>query len=92
MANIFPAFVQAHPSFVLPELILQYSQASGFTEALAGGEVMPKLGTGDLLVYAKTLQLRTQVAAGQVAYNQLPSVTISAAQISTPSYLLRARA
>ncbi len=92
MPNIFPAYIQAHPSFVMPELILQYSQASGFTEALAGSEVQPKLGAGDLQVYAKTLQLRTQVAAGQVAYNSLPGVAITAAQISTPTYLLRARA
>ena len=92
MANIFPSFVQAHPSYVLPELILQYAQASGFTEMLAGGDVQPRLGEGDLYVYAKKLELRTKVAAGQVAYEQLPSVTVGASQISTPTYLVRARA
>jgi hypothetical protein len=92
MANIFPAFEQVHPSFMLPELVLQYAQASGFTESLAGGNVQPKLSEGDLFVYVKALELRTQIAAGQVAYNQLPSQTIVAHQAASPTYLLRARA
>lgn len=92
MASIFPAFVQAHPSYVLPELILQYAQASGFTEMLAGGDVQARLGEGDLYVYAKKLELRTKVAAGQQPFDQLPSVTVGASQISTPTYLVRARA
>ena len=92
MANVFPAFVQAHPSYMMPELVLQYQQASGFTEALAGGEVLPRLGDGDLAVYGKRLELRTQVAGGQSAYNQLPSVSLVAGQFSTPTYLWRVRA
>lgn len=92
MANVFPAYVQAHPSFMMPELVLQYQQASGFTESLAGGEVMPRLGEGDLAVYGKRLELRTQVAGGQVAYNDLPSVSLVAGQFSTPTYLWRVRA
>lgn len=90
--NVFPSFVQAHPNFTLPEIILQYQQASGFTESLAGGEVQPRLGAGDLSVYAKTLQLRTQVGGGQVAYNKLPSVALVAGMVSTPTYLWRIRA
>lgn len=92
MANIFPSYVTANPSYMMPELILQYSQASGFTDALAGRSLMPRLGDGDLYVYAKKIGLRTKVAGGQVAYNQLPSVTVDASMISTPTYLLRARA
>lgn len=92
MSNIFPSFVQAHPSYVMPEIIMQYAQASGFQEMLAGGDVMARLGEGDLFVYAKKLELRTKVAGGQVAYEQLPSVTVGASPISTPTYLLRARA
>lgn len=92
MANIFPSFVTANPSFILPELILQYSQASGFTDVLAGRSLMPRLGDGDLYVYAKKIDLRTKAAAGQVAYNALPGVTVSASMVSTPTYLVRARA
>lgn len=90
--NVFPSFVQAHPNYMMPEIVLQYQQASGFTESLAGREVQPRLGEGDLFVYAKTLQLRTQVAGGQVAYNKLPSVSLVAGQVSTPTYLWRIRA
>lgn len=90
--NVFPSFVQAHPNFMMPEIVLQYQQASGFTESLAGGEVQPRLGEGDLSVYAKTLQLRTQVAGGQTAYNKLPSVSLVAGQVATPTYLWRIRA
>ncbi len=92
MPAIFPAYVVANPSFVMPEIVLQYSQASGFAEALAGGTVMPRLGEGDLYVYAKALELRTQIAAGQTAYEALPSVTVAAHMASTPTYLMRARA
>ena len=92
MANVFPAYVQAHPSFMMPEVVLQYQQASGFAESLAGREVLPRLGEGDLAVYGKALELRTQVAGGQVAYNALPSVTLVAHQFSTPTYLWRVRA
>ena len=67
MANIFPAFEQVHPSFMMPELVIQYAQASGFTESLAGGNVQPKLSEGDLFVYGKALELRTQIAAGQIS-------------------------
>lgn len=92
MSNIFPSYVIANPAFVMPELILQYQQASGAFDTLATGNIMPRLGEGDLYAYVKRLDLRTKVAAGQSAYNQLPSVTINAQMISTPTYLLRTRA
>jgi len=92
MASIFPAYIQAHPSYTMPELVLQYQQVSGFTEALAGGDIMPRLGQGDLQVYVKGVEVRTQIAAGQTAYNMLPSQTVEASMKSTPTYLMRARA
>jgi hypothetical protein len=52
---------------------------------------MVKLSNGDLYVYIKTINLRTRTAAGQAAYNQLPSCDIELAQISTPTYLCRVR-
>ena len=92
MANIFPALIRALPGYVMPETVVQFQQASAFGNALAGGNPMSRLGAGDLFVYAKGVRLRTQGAAGQVAYNQLPTVTMSAEQYSTPSYLFRSRA
>lgn len=91
MAAITPSFVRVSPSYVMPEWILQYQQASGAFELLAGGDPMIRLSEGDQYVYGKTLYLKTEVAVGQVSYNQLPSVSMEAAQIRMPTYLMRVR-
>lgn len=92
MANITPSWVQVNPSLVLPEALIQYQQASGAFELLAGSNPMVRLGEGDLYVYIKRFDIRTRVASGQTAYNQLPSVAIGANMIMTPTYLTRVRA
>jgi hypothetical protein len=92
MTNVTASWVQTHPSYVLPENIVQFQQASGAFELLAGSNPMVRLGEGDLYVYIKRFDLRTRVAAGQSAYNSLPSVTVNADMISTPTYLVRVRA
>ena len=92
MPNIAPAFVTVNPSFMMPELLLPYSQASGAFEVLAGGEPLVRLDEGDLVVYVKRIDLRTKMAAGQAAYNQLPSVSTALSMISTATYLMRVRA
>ena len=89
--NQAPAFIQVHPSFVEPGLILPYAQASGAFDLIAEGEPLVRLGEGDLAVYMKRMDLRTNVAAGQSAYNSLPSISTALSQISTPTYLLRVR-
>jgi len=92
MANITPSWVQVNPSYVMPEILLQNQQASGAFETLAGSNPMVRLGEGDLYAYIKSFDIRTKVMAAQAATNQLPSVTVNAKMISTPSYLLRVRA
>ncbi|MES2048861.1 MAG: DUF2184 domain-containing protein [Pseudomonadota bacterium] len=92
MAAITPSFTRVSPSYVMPEWILQYQQASGAFELLAGGDPLIRLSEGDQYVYGKTLFLKTEIAVGQVAYNQLPSVSMEAAQIRMPTYLMRVRA
>jgi len=92
MALIAPAFVTVNPSFIEPGLLLPYSQESGAFETLAGGQPLTRLGEGDLFVYMRRIELRTKVAGGQSAYNQLPSISAALSMISTPSYLLRVRA
>ena len=92
MANITPSWVQVHPSYVMPEFLIQQQQASGAFNLLAGEEPMVRLGDGDLYAYVKRLDIRTKASAGQSAYNMLPSVTTVASMISTPSYLIRVRA
>jgi hypothetical protein len=92
MAAIFPSFPVVQPSFMMPELIMNYQQASGAFEVLATGDAMPRLGAGDLYVYIKTLDIRTNVSNSQAANgNQLPSVTLDAGYRSTPTYLHRCR-
>lgn len=92
MATIAPSFVIVNPSFIMPEILLQYQQASGAFDTLATGDPLVRLGEGDLYVYIKKFDIRTKVAGGQAAYNQLPSVMVQAQMISTPSYLIRVRA
>ena len=92
MANIAPSFVTVNPSYTMPELLLPYSQASGAFDLLATGEPMQRLADGDLYAYIKRADVRTKTAAGQAAYNSLPSVSIAMSQISTPTYLQRVRA
>ena len=92
MPNIAPAFVTLNPSYTLPETILPYSQVSGFLDILGGGQIHTRLSDGDLAVYIKRVDVRTKVAAGQAAHNQLPSISTVLSQISTPTYLLRVRA
>ena len=53
---------------------------------------MVRLGEGDLYAYIKRIQMRTTMAAGQSAYNELPGVNFAFDQISAPTYLLRCRA
>lgn len=86
------AFVTVNPSFMEPELLLQYSQASGFIDTLAGSQMRVRIAEDDLLVYMKQLNLRTKIAAGQAGgFQELPGIDISASMMSMPTYLLRTR-
>lgn len=92
MANLSPAQFVINPSFMEPGVLMPFTQSSGWAECLADGQPLPRLSEGDLAVYMKRIDLRTKTAAGQSAYNSLPSVSIVSSLISTPTYLLRVRA
>lgn len=85
------AWLTLNPSFVEPEFLLQYSQASGFVDILADGQLRVRMAEDDLLVYMKQLNLRTRMAASQAGSQELPSVDVQATMISAPSYLLQVR-
>lgn len=85
------AFVITHPSFIEPEIMLQYSLVSGFVDLYADSQLRVRIAEDDLLVYMKSLTLRTKVASGTAAYNELPGVDVAAQMISTPTYLFRTR-
>lgn len=92
MGMITPSWIQVNPSYVMPEILLQYQQASGAFDLLAGRDPMARLSSNDLAVYIKKADIRTKTASGQTSYNQLPSVSVQMAMISTPTYLIRTRA
>lgn len=75
-----------------PEFIVQQNQASNAFDLLDKGDLRVRLSDTDQYVYMKTLQIRTRTAASQQAYNELPSCTLVAGMISTPTYLMRLRA
>lgn len=85
-------FATINPSYIVPELLMPYSQKSGAFELLAEGAPSIRLSEGDLQVYVKTIQLRTENAAGQSAYTEVPSCGISTDLISTPTYMYKAQA
>lgn len=85
------AYTTINPSFIEPEFLLQYSQASQFIDLLADGQLRVRLAEDDLVVYMKQLNLRTKVAASQAGSQQLPSVDVQATMISAPTYLLQVR-
>jgi hypothetical protein len=92
VANIVPAQIRVSPHYLIPELILQYQQASGAFDLIATGDPLVRLGEGDLAVYGKRLDVRTEVTTSQFAPNQLPSCTVVYNEISTPTYLIQTRA
>jgi hypothetical protein len=92
MANLATSWVLTHPSFMEPELLLQYNQASGAFATLATGNPLVKIGSEDKYVYIRQLQVRTKVQTNAAAGNLLPSATIVPDLIQTPTYLNRTRA
>jgi hypothetical protein len=91
MGSIFPGYLKVSPSFTEPEKIVTYAQATGAFAALAGGKPRVKIGPADLYVYIDSLDLRTNAAAGQSAFNSLPSASIVPDYISTQTYLIGVR-
>jgi hypothetical protein len=91
MSALSASRVIVQPSYILPEALLQYNQVSGAFQALADDGIMSRLSEGDLYTYVKKVEVRTKVAAGQVAGNQLPGVQIVTSMGSIPTYLIRTR-
>ena len=92
MSGFAPSYVTVNPHHMMPELIMQYSLASGAFTTLATENPMPRLGEADLYVYAKKVQLTTQVSANQSTANQLPSASVIPSMFSTATYRLQTRA
>ena len=91
MSGFAPSFVTVNPNLMLPENIMQYSLASGAFSTLATENPMVRLGEADLYVYAKKIQLTSQVSANQSTANQLPSASVIPSMVSTATYRLQTR-
>ena len=83
------AFATVSPHFMEPEALVQQTQASGFTETLADGQLRIRLANDDLYVYMRQINLKTKMASGQANFNELPGVNISTGLISTATYLFK---
>lgn len=85
------AYEMYHPSFVEPEFILPYAQVSGAFDLVDGGAPRNRLSEGDLFVYMKRVDIRTQVASTRSNINSLPGVNFTFGQVSMPTYLFQVR-
>lgn len=88
----FPTAAKVTPSFTEPDYIVTWAQASGAFAALPESKPRVKIGPEDMAVYVNTLDLRTDVVAGQSPSNLLPSAMITVDYNSTATYLIRTRA
>ena len=86
------SWAMAFPSFMEPQLLIQYNQHSDYLELLAGRAPTVKLGQEDKYVYLRHLGVKTKVSSGQAGANQIPSCAISTDLASAPVYLQQARA
>ncbi len=76
MSAFAPAITTVSPSMMQPDIVMQYSMASGAFEILPGGAPSARIGSSDLVVYQKYLRATTQVHVGQSLPGQLPSASI----------------
>ncbi len=88
MPLIAPTFEMVVPSFMMPQIVVPYSQVSGAFELTADGGPRVLLGEDDYAVYLPRLDMRSRMAAGQALPGQmeLPSPEIVANMISAPTY------
>lgn len=85
------AYEMYHPSFVEPEFIVPYAQASGAFDLIEGSGPRARLSEGDLFVYMKRVDIRTQIAATRSNINSLPGVNFTFGMVSMPTYLFQVR-
>jgi hypothetical protein len=87
-----PARVTLNPSRTLPGTVVQYQQPSGFESLLATGGIKVILDEFDKAAYVHKMDIRTKVAVGQNASNQLPSVDIAMEYGQAATYLMQVQA
>lgn len=91
MATLATGWVQAHPSFVEPDIINQLAQASGFLDLLSGSKLRTKISETDLYVYIKRMNVTTITSASQAAFTWMESPSINMSMVSTATYHIQNR-
>ncbi|MCY1699671.1 hypothetical protein OVA10_16630 [Lelliottia sp. SL45] len=91
MSAFAPAITTVSPSMMLPEIIMQYSMASGAFDILPGSAPTVKIGSSDLVVYQKYLRATTQAHVGQSLPGQLPSASITGGYDQMMTYRISTR-
>lgn len=89
---IAPAYELVHPSYTIPDFVMPISQASGAFSLLDDGNPEVRIGTQDLAVYAKVMDVRTKTTVSQSAGNQVQSIGLVNKMISVPTYMIRGNA
>lgn len=91
MSAFAPAITTVAPSMMLPEILMQYSMASGAFEILPEGKPRVKISSSDLVVYQKYLRATTQVQVGQSLPGQLPSASMLPSYDQMKTYRMSSR-
>lgn len=91
MSAFAPAMTTVSPSMMLPEIIMQYSMASGAFDILPGSAPTVRIGSSDLVVYQKYLRATTQAHVGQSLPGQLPSASITGGYDQMMTYRISTR-
>lgn len=91
MSAFAPAITTVSPSMMMPEIIMQYSMASGAFDILPGSAPQVKIGSSDLVVYQKYLRATTQTHVGQSLPSQLPSASIAGGYDQMMTYRISSR-
>ncbi len=91
MSAFAPAITTISPSMMLPEIIMQYSMASGAFDVLPNSAPTVKISSSDLVVYQKYLRATTQAHVGQSLPGQLPSASIIGGYDNMMTYRISTR-
>ncbi|MFZ4220807.1 hypothetical protein ACEV6Q_23515 [Enterobacter ludwigii] len=91
MSGFAPAITRVDPSMVMPEIVMQYSMASGAFDILPGGAPTVKMGSGDLVVYQKYLRMTSQTQVGQSLAGQMVSSSVTGGYDQMMTYRISSR-
>lgn len=91
MSGFAPSITRVDPSMVMPEIVMQYSMASGAFDILPGGAPTVKIGSGDLVVYQKYLRMTSQTQVGQSLAGQMMSSSVTGGYDQMMTYRISSR-